>query len=234
MAIDQYGRFIRTVPSPRINIPTRRVSQHYNSNYSAPWYLNLWRIFDNAISSIGNFIAYKADPIVDSITTICTWGYMIGLLIWVIWEWYSEGFLTAVVCAIGAVVLFYLACVVLVIVTIILRLIIGALRYLFWSGISFLMILAVVLGLVCYSYKYRTNVNDGIPNSTESSTIVYPEAVCTARVLNVRTQPNTTSKVIGTIRKGQTVVVYEIINEFARIEYNGQIAYVSLEYIQQL
>jgi uncharacterized protein YgiM (DUF1202 family) len=52
--------------------------------------------------------------------------------------------------------------------------------------------------------------------------------------LNVRIHPNKTSRVLGTLRKGQEVEVIDKENGFAAIEYNGQRGYASLKYLTKI
>lgn len=237
MAIDQYGRFIRTAPSPRINIPVREpsYSYSYNSGYSTPWYEKLWNRFDNAISSIGNFIADKGFSAAELIAGISVWIYAIGLVIWVLGKWSSDGFLWAIVYAFGAVILFGLGCIGLGLFSGLLQLIVGALRFVFWNGISFLAVIAVVTGLVCFNNcSSSKNKEYASPTTEETYTPTYPKYECTAEILNVRIHPNTSSPVIGILRKGNQIEVIDKEKGFAAIEYNGQRGYVSLKYLNKI
>ncbi|NSL51765.1 N-acetylmuramoyl-L-alanine amidase [Calidifontibacillus erzurumensis] len=53
----------------------------------------------------------------------------------------------------------------------------------------------------------------------------------TATSLNIREQANTTSAVIGSLPKGQEIIVFEVIGEWARIKHNGQWGYVHTNYL---
>lgn len=233
MAIDQYGRFIRTAPSPRINIPVREssYSYSYSSRYSTPWYEHIWNRFDNAISSIGNFLADKGFSAAELITGISVWIYAIGLIIWVIGKWSSDGFLWAIVYAFGAMIMFGIGCIGIGLFSWLLQLIVGALRFVFWNGVSFLSVLAVIIAFSCLSNCTGAKTHEYVSNQTETYTPTYPKYECTAEVLNVRTHPNTTSHVVGTLRKGNQVEVIDTENGFAAIDYKGQRRYVSLKYL---
>lgn len=235
MAIDQYGRFIRTAPSPRINIPVREssYSNSYSSRYGTPWYENIWNWFDDAISSVGNFLADKGFSAAELITRISAWIYTIGLVIWVIGKWSSDGFLWTIVYALGAVIMFGIGCIGIGLFSWLLQLVVGALRFVFWNGISFLAIVGVVIGLTCLSNCSGSKTSQHVSNQAEIYTPTYPKYECTAEVLNIRTYPSTASPVVGTLRKGNQVEVIEIENGFAAIEYKGMRRYASLQYLSK-
>lgn len=235
MAVDQYGRFIRTAPSPRINIPLRESTPSftYNRRSNTPWYERLWDGFDDVISSIGNFIADKGFSTAEIISGISVWIYAIGLIIWVLEKWSSEGFLWAIVYAFGAVILFGLGCIGLGLFSGLMQLIIAALRYIFWNGMSFVSVLVVTILLIFCSNCSGTKNNEYVSTKTETYSPTYAKYECTAEVLNVRNRPNTTSQVIGTLRKGSQVDVLDTENGFAVIEFNGQRCYVSLKYLSK-
>lgn len=51
--------------------------------------------------------------------------------------------------------------------------------------------------------------------------------------LNVRKKPSSQSKVVGTLRNGDYVEVYNIANNWAEIEYNQERAYIATNYIEK-
>ena len=53
----------------------------------------------------------------------------------------------------------------------------------------------------------------------------------TANSLNVRSEPSVQSAVVGSLKKGETVTVQAINNNWATILYNGKNAYISTTYI---
>lgn len=77
-----------------------------------------------------------------------------------------------------------------------LQLIVGALRFVFWNGISFLVVIGVVIGLACFSNCSGSKANEFVSNQSETYTPTYPKYECTAKILNVRINPNTTSSVM--------------------------------------
>jgi N-acetylmuramoyl-L-alanine amidase len=54
----------------------------------------------------------------------------------------------------------------------------------------------------------------------------------TAQALNVRSEPNTNSKIIGKLVLGDTVNIYEINGDWAKIMYGNTIAYVHKSYLK--
>lgn len=63
------------------------------------------------------------------------------------------------------------------------------------------------------------------------STMTYE---CTARKsLKVRNAPNVSAQQIGSLMAGEVVEVYEIVDGFAKIRYNGNDGYASMEYLKK-
>ena len=57
--------------------------------------------------------------------------------------------------------------------------------------------------------------------------------VSTKTILNVRSEASADGYVIGSLQNGATIEVYEIKNNWARINYRDKTAYVSAQYIKQ-
>ena len=58
--------------------------------------------------------------------------------------------------------------------------------------------------------------------------------VCTARKsLKVRTAPDANAQQIGSLMSGEEVEVYEIVDGFAKIRFNGSDGYASIEYMRK-
>lgn len=89
-------------------------------------------------------------------------------------------------------------------------------------------IVAVIWGVnYCGSNSNRPSANTEL---YQSSTMY----VCTARkTLKVREAPSLSAKTIGNLKSGEEVEVYEIIDGFARIRYNGSDGYASTNYLKQ-
>lgn len=233
---DQFGRVIRSAPAPQLDIPIRESYSSYNSyrssSYSsrAPWYRRLWEGFDDAITSIGNFIARNGEPFANITVGIGVWVMAIGLVWWVISHWISDGFLWAILYAFGALILFGIGSFCIGIISYVLQLVIAGLRLLFWGAWSFLCVLIVVVGFICYS-NYNNRSSDS-SSGAETEMVAYPTYSCTAKVLNIRSAPNTYSSVLGVLRKGEQVEVLETESGFAKISHNGRTGYVSMDYLQ--
>ncbi|OSX53622.1 N-acetylmuramoyl-L-alanine amidase [Anoxybacillus ayderensis] len=58
------------------------------------------------------------------------------------------------------------------------------------------------------------------------------QGTVTISTLNVRQTPSATGVLVGTLRKGQVVDVYDINGYWAKIAYNGQFAYVHKTYLK--
>lgn len=248
MPVDQYGRVIRSAPAPRVNFPIRQSSTssfNYNStasrssyrSYSDPWYQRAWEGFDDVITSIGNFIAEHGFAYAGYATAIAGGLLFIGLVIWVIQAWINEGFLWAILYAIGATIIFGIGAFFIGIASYILQLAVAAVRLVFWAGWSFLLCLIGALGFWWYNASDSGNSNYADDSAYESYEeeveVAYPFR-CTASVLNIRTSPDSYSNVIGVLHRGEQVDVYEIVNGFAQIRFNGQNGYVSLDYLDPM
>ena len=235
MAIDQYGQIIRRTPRP-IPIQTNpnvnsgfRPSSTYTSSvtYRNP---NLWERFDNFIGSIGNWIADKADNIISVLAIILFIGGAIPFVIWL----FSLGWFWGIVAGVclGGIVYYILMAVVGVFIWIS-NLLLGIVRHIFYSGKSFLITLAI-LGALCGFAIIADNGSGKSADKTEYAAVAATTYRCVARsVLNVRSAPNTKAKVIGTLKRNQKVEVYETVDGFARIKYNGIDGYASMKYLKK-
>lgn len=90
-------------------------------------------------------------------------------------------------------------------------------------------------GLITLSLSISTIVGATLISSkdivTNASTKVIATAKVTASVLNVREKQSTSSKVIGTVRKGQKLDILKINSKWSQIKINKKIGYVSNYYI---
>lgn len=66
---------------------------------------------------------------------------------------------------------------------------------------------------------------------TNASPKIITTAKVTASSLNVREKQSTSSKIIGTVRKGQKLEVLKINSMWTQIKLNKKIGYVSNDYI---
>lgn len=101
------------------------------------------------------------------------------------------------------------------------------LRLIFWNGWSLLGLTAAALGMWGYAAFAEPAPVYVAPQPVEQAAPATVMMRCTARVLNVRSAPNTYSSVLGTLRKGQTIEAAAQTGDFYRINYNGHTGYVS-------
>ena len=73
------------------------------------------------------------------------------------------------------------------------------------------------------SAKYTSTTDPAKP--AEKVTTVY-----TTANLNVRSAPNTSSKILGTLKKGTAVKTYALKDGWYQIKYDGKTAYISAKY----
>ena len=226
-----FGNITKRAPVIEIPRNTSTYSSYASSGYS--YHESLWSRFNNGVASIGNWFAENAENVLGWTTIIATAAIVITGLIYIIGAWINEGFwialVMAVVACIGGVIAWYIAALVIVIGV---NIIMYGFRLLFWNGWTLLIALALAVG----GWLYAANASNGYnyQPQTEVVTPVTRTYRCTAKVLNIRAAPNTSSTVIGTLRKGQQVEVYDTDNGFAQISYNGRTGYVSLKYLDRM
>lgn len=78
------------------------------------------------------------------------------------------------------------------------------------------------------SAKYTTDTNPSQPTPTPTpsqTTTVY-----TTANLNVRAQPNSSAKILGSLAKGSKVETYSLKNGWYEIKFSGQTGYISAQY----
>ena len=123
-----------------------------------------------------------------------------------------------------------------IVVGLIARIILGALRYIFYNIYTLLITVVIVLGIV-FTPQIE-NMIDGfsdnsvkIENTTpaiETTTTYYCKAKSN---LNIRKQPSSNATVLGVLKPGQSVEVYRIEGDWATIKYKDSKAYVSSRFI---
>lgn len=233
--IDRYGR-ARTPQNVLPRIPTYH-SPSYNTRTTYSYNPGFWDRINDFFAGIGDWFEDNYDTIEDffleKIVLPLVYIAIIGVGIGVIVIWITEGFLsfvlyTFIAIFIGGIIvgLSYYA---LAICLFILRLILWLLRYVFTNAISFFITILVVTGIVIgTSYYSPSNISKSDTETTASS---YSTYYCTANSLNIRSYASTNAPIIGKLKKGDRVQVYEIKNGFAKIKYNGRTGYVSKKYI---
>ena len=231
MAFDKFGQIIRDTPRP---IP---VQSNPHVDYGATSFngtareLTWWERFDNFIGGIGNWFADTSDSIISILSILLLVCMAIPFIAWLI----SLGWLWGIVAGLflGGIA-YYAAMIVIGIFIWISNIGLAIIRYIFYSGASFLITLAIVGVLV--GLGAMSSSNSQATNPTESEYVI-PQTTkyyCTARSsLNVRSAPRPSAKVIGALKPNQAVDVYEIVNGFAKIKYNGSDGYASIKYLNK-
>lgn len=202
--------------------------------YSRPWYKKLWEGFDNTITNIGNYLARNGENFANITVGICIWILALGLIWWVIQHWIDDGFLWAILYVFGAAIIFGIGSFCLGIISFILQLCIAALRFVFWNSWSLLGIIMILLISTLFNSCESTETL--IQEYPTETIIPYQPTICrcTAKVLNVRGEPNMNSNIYGILYRGQQVEVTDTLNGFARIEFKGTYGYVSSKYLDEV
>lgn len=203
-------------------IPQGSVNRSY-VKYSA------WDRFNDAIKATGNWIDRIIEPVSGWLALIGIVAGVIGLLIWVFGD---SNLFYIILRFCGACVIGYLLLIGLGIVLFCISALMKVVRFVFWNAWTLIIALLIAMGGVAYAH-FRTPEVAAVPE-TEVYESQYDTYSCTASYLNVRTQPNKTSRVLGTLRKGQQVEVTGIENGFAEFEFNGQRGYASLKYLNKI
>lgn len=200
------------------------------STYSSRNY-SLWDRINDAIKSIGSWIDDIIEPVSGWITIIAYVMAAIGLICWV----FNDSNLFYIIlrffgaCIIGGIGFYVIA-----IGCFLIGLSLKCVRFIFWNAWTLLIALTLGIGVWAYA-AYSSPSYDYTPvTQTEVYAPTYDKYRCTAAVLNVRIQPNKTSRILGTLRKGQEVEVIDKENGFAAIEFNGQRGYASLKYLNKV
>ncbi|MCH5230320.1 MAG: SH3 domain-containing protein [Muribaculaceae bacterium] len=193
----------------------------------------LWSRFNSGVTSIGNWLSTKSDNLIGWLTLGLIGLMVIGGIWTVVSIWISDGWKTGLIAIIGVGVigtlLWYIS---IAIIAVIVNLVVYLLRLVFWNAWSLLAVLALILGI--YG---ATSGSSSAEYPTEDITFSQYEDnyfQITARILNVRSAPNTSSSVIGTLKRGDEIEVKSIHNGFAEIEFNGKTGYVSEKYLEKL
>lgn len=210
-------------------IPINRNSHSYSHSYRR----TLWNRFDNFISDIGNWFAEYSENITSIIALILAICGGIAFLAWLI----SLGWIWGIVAGIFLGGIAYYALMFCIGVFIFIgNIALAIIRYIFYSGITFLITIAIA-GLVTGISIYSSSVTAQSHTTYTHAEYVAPTTKykCTAKTfLNVRISPNSSARVIGSIKNSEVVEVLEITNGFAKIKYNNTPAYISVKYLQKL
>lgn len=223
--VDQFGRIIRRT---RPSLPDTHYTPTYTSSSTS---LSWWNRLNNFFIDIGNWFAGHTEDITSILTLIVAGFGILGLAVWVIGVFGSEGFLLGILSIVGAYFMGYIMFIAIGIGAWILGMFLLIIRYVFWNIYTVLIAVAISLFFMVSNVNGNTNNSVLLEQHTALQTTKY---YCTARsVLNIRSAPSADSNVIGTIKPNQTVEVYEIANGFAKIKHETGVAYVSLMYLKK-
>ena len=198
----------------------------------------LWRRMNNAIQGFGEWI----DDIIDSASNPVVWTIIIGII-------GAIGLITAaistdsifwgiVVVFFGLGIGYYVVFIGGTVISFIVRFILYIFRYLFYNIYTVILAILITVGVII-----GPRINELIDNRSGAKTVVVAPKVntevtttyyCTASdVLNIRSAPNKDAKVIGTIKNGQSVQVYNIVNGYAKFKYGSGYGYASIKYLNK-
>lgn len=219
--------------TPVIEIPKNySTSTSYSSRGSRRE--SLWSRFNNAIANLGNWFAGQVDNVISICCVLVILGIIITGLVYVIGAWTNQGFWWALLVAVGALIGGFICLgISWYVINIVVNVVMYGFRFLFWNGWTLL--ISLIIAVV--GWLWVANFTSHSPRANTPIETVAPATQtyqCAAQVLNVRKSPNTYSNVIGILKKGQQVEVYETTNGFVRISYNGQNGYVSLKYLNRI
>lgn len=194
---------------------------------------SLWQRFKDKIEDVGEWIEDKLDD-TESLTGCVSLLIMIALAIVVISIWISEGFFSALAAAfIGFIVVGVLS----LVIGYVARILLYILRFIFYNVWTFLIAVIILLANVIAPAAILAinGIIDSVATTTNTTEYINQETTtyyCTAeRGVNVRIAPSTSASLVGSLAYNERVEVYEIKDDFARINYNGNEAWVSSKYI---
>lgn len=204
------------------------VSRNYNTSGDS-----LWQRFKNKIEDIGEWFDDKTDD-PESVTSIVSAIIFIIYVLGIIVTWVGEGFIAALI---FGVIGFFVTGLIILASNFVTRILLYVLRFVFLNVWTFLIAAIIVLSQIIAPIIMGTVASLFSENSsTEQVETFTPETTtyyCTAeRGVNVRIAPSTSASQVGALIYKQKVEVYEIDGEFARINFNGNDAYVSSKYIR--
>lgn len=198
----------------------------------------LWRRMNNAIKGFGE----RIDDSIDSLSSPTAWTIIIGIIgaIGLIAAAISTDsiFWGIVVVFFGLGIGYYAVFIGGAVISFIVRFILYIFRYLFYNIYTVILAVLIAVGVII-----GPRINELIDNRSGAKTVVVAPKVntevtttyyCTASgVLNIRSSPNKDAKVIGTIKKGQSVQVYNIVNGYAKFKYGSGYGYASIKYLNK-
>lgn len=220
---------IPSIPLP-VYTPTTKKSMRSSGG--------LWRRMNDAIKGFGE----RIDDSIDSLSDPKVWTIIIGIIgaLGLIAAAISTDsiFWGVVVAFFGLGIGYYVVFIGGAVISFIVRFIIYIFRYLFYNIYTVILAVLIAVGIIVGPW-----VNELIDNRSGAKTMVVVPKVntevtttyyCTASgVLNIRSSPNKDARVIGTIKRGQSVQVYNIVNGYAKFKYGSGYGYASIKYLNK-
>ena len=220
---------IPSIPLP-VYTPTTKKSMRSSGG--------LWRRMNDAIKGFGE----RIDDSIDSLSDPKVWTIIIGIIgaLGLIAAAISTDsiFWGIVVAFFGLGIGYYVVFIGGAVISFIVRFILYIFRYLCYNIYTVILAILITVGVII-----GPRINELIDNRSGAKTVVVAPKVntevtttyyCTASgVLNIRSSPNKDAKVIGTIKKGQSVQVYDIVNGYAKFKYGSGYGYASIKYLNK-
>ena len=220
---------IPSIPLP-VYTPTTKKSMRSSGG--------LWRRMNDAIKGFGE----RIDDSIDSLSDPKVWTIIIGIIgaLGLIAAAISTDsiFWGIVVAFFGLGIGYYVVFIGGAVISFIVRFILYIFRYLFYNIYTVILAVLIAVGIIVGPW-----VNELIDNRSGAKTVVVAPKVntevtttyyCTASdVLNIRSSPNKDARVIGTIRRGQSVQVYSIVDGYAKFKYGSGYGYASIKYLNK-
>lgn len=220
---------IPSIPLP-VYTPTTKKSMRSSGG--------LWRRMNDAIKGFGE----RIDDSIDSLSDPKVWTIIIGIIgaLGLIAAAISTDsiFWGIVVAFFGLGIGYYVVFIGGAVISFIVRFILYIFRYLCYNIYTVILAILITVGVII-----GPRINELIDNRSGAKTVVVAPKVntevtttyyCTASgVLNIRSSPNKDARVIGTIKKGQSVQVYNIVNGYAKFKYGSGYGYASIKYLNK-
>jgi FKBP-type peptidyl-prolyl cis-trans isomerase FklB len=193
---------------------------------------SLWSRFDDKIRSIGDWLEDDSEEMLTSIISVILF---IILVIGVVFEWIDEGLWAAILTGVIGFIVLSLG---LALIRFIMPIIVFVLRLVFKNAWTFLIALIFffgpsIVGLVGgLAQAIFASIDSDEPAIEQVVTMPTSTYYCTAQSgVIVRQSPSKTAAQLGGLQYNEEVEVYEIQNGYARIDYYGNEAWVSSQYI---
>lgn len=232
-----------SVPTPTKVAPPRSNAPSYTPSYS---YRESWwsrfkdKIgdFNDMIEDLGKWFYYNVYEAGEIGGKILVGGIIIASVIGVFLAWANDGFGMALLAAfIGSIVCYVFMGIGRVVLELFIEGIMYIFRYLFYNAWTLLWTIVFVAMIITLSMLSSGNISssDNFAEPQEYITPATQTYCCTANtVLNIRSAPDGSANVIGTLKSGQHIQVYNIVDGYAKFDYRDGYGYVSTKYLKMI